>query len=191
MGWQGSSLSDKDNAVIVHVAELTEAVEAVLRERFGDRIRVVEGGAEVFQDSHTNDGSDCTQSTATSAGTEDDPVNPRCHPNLRGGLQIRRTSDNRSCTAGFVARNSAGAWYLVTAGHCSRNAAGDMVPGIHFEHNLPERTSNWRFVGGVPRTIYSGNVDAARIYITPGDAEFWRPSRWVYHDHNTRRAWEC
>lgn len=97
---------------------------------------------------------------------EDACIISDCDPPLRGALQAVNDSRGLIASFGFMARNSSGTRYALAAGHHG-------LVGNEISHAGV-------VVGGVPASVDSGNVDAARVFVN--DFTFWNPVRWVYHN---------
>lgn len=117
----------------------------------------------------------------------------RCDPPFRGGLRIS------GCTSGFMAQNSAGTYYTMTAGHCgsrtyshrtdsdgTRTVGGAPLTGTYTETGFAQ--------DGTQEVQRNSRVDAARIYIP--DPGYWRRGRNVFLYSNVNystmlHAWSC
>lgn len=89
-----------------------------------------------------------------------------CDPPLRGGLRIEESGLSAYCTLGFMARNTLGNRYAISAGHGSCPQKGE-----YWDHRN-------QIIGGVTESMDSGSVDASRIGVSstsvfsPGDGYY-------------------
>lgn len=141
------------NALTVRVEKYSEEIAAQLEDLLGPAARVEQLPPE-----------DIGEQSCTQLNCQDDPT-------MRGGIDIN------ACTTGFVAYNSQGQRYILTAGHCFEQVAPNNE-AFHFN-----TTRDRGYVGYAPVVGTEGpNVDAARVLITN-----WASTYWVFFSPSAQR----